>query len=38
MNITTETKQQKKVYEEDDAFEYTTIKEEIAKADKLKDL
>ena len=33
-----ETKQQKKVYEEDDAFEYTTIKEEIAKADKLKDL
>ena len=29
---------QLKVYEEDDAFEYTTIKEEIAKADKLKDL
>ena len=33
-----ELKQQKKVYAEDSAFEYITIAEEIARADKLKDL
>ena len=36
--IKEETKEQKKVYAKDSAFEYVTIKEEIAKADKLKDL
>jgi hypothetical protein len=36
--IKEETEEQKRVYEEDDAFEYIKIESEIAKADKLKDL
>ncbi|MAH07456.1 hypothetical protein CMI38_04370 [Candidatus Pacearchaeota archaeon] len=36
--IKEETKEQKKVYAEDPAFEYVSMDEEMAKADKLKDL
>ena len=36
--IKEETKQMKKVYEEDDAYEYIKVADEIAKADKLQDL
>ncbi len=36
--IKEETKEQKKVYTEDSAFEYVSMDEEMAKADKLKDL
>ena len=36
--IKEETKEQKRIYAEDSAFEYISIDSEIAKADKLKDL
>ena len=37
-DIKEEMEEQKKVYAEDSAFEYTSIADEVAKADKLKDL
>lgn len=36
--IKQETKQMKKTYEEDDAYEYVKVADEIAKADKLRDI
>jgi hypothetical protein len=36
--IKEETKEQKRIYAEDSAFDYISIDSEIAKADKLKDL